>query len=126
MKIRRDFWQRSYKMPIGFVRGIDAEGDAIIPKHPCESSDDYRQRLSITKPKNIAGSIITQFNSFLYQNEVNRSGIPDDVLNDADLMGNSWNTIMQDAILEAQIKGYHMLLSDTTAPSEPLSMAQAA
>lgn len=121
----RDFWKRTYKLPIGYVRGEDAEGYPIVPKHSCESNDSYTQRLSFTKPKNIAGSIIEQFNSFVFGSEIDRTGVPEELLSNADLLGNSWRSVIKKALLDSQVAGYSILIPDTTAPAEPLTIQQA-
>lgn len=125
LTIQRDFWRRTYDTPIDYLYGSDALGNPIIPRHACEKAEDYNQRLRITKPKTIASDIIAQYHSFLYQEEPERQGIPDELLLDADLYGTGWNELIKEAVLNAQVAGAHILIPDTTSPMEPLSVAQA-
>lgn len=120
-----DFWRRSYNLPLRFLEGRDAVGDEILPRHACEDKQDYKQRLQITKPRGYVQQIISQFNSFLYSQPISRDGIPEELLDNADLNGTSWQRLMSESVLQAQVAGGHILIPDTTAPSEPLSQEQA-
>lgn len=122
----RKFWWDSYELKRNYLWSKDANGGDIIMRHRCEDSDDYQKRLQSTKPRAYLQQIINQFNSFVFNTDIVRSGVPEEFIEDADGDGTSLNELMREATIKAQVKGGHVLMPDFTGPQEEISQAQAA
>lgn len=123
--LAHNFWWNTYELPVNYIDSSDARGNPILPSHGCEDAEDYNQRKNLTKPKAYVQQIINQFNSFLFNSDIVRTGVPEEIINNANLRGESLNQVMSEACILSQVKGLSFLIPDSTLPSGNISMEQA-
>ena len=121
----RSFWSNSYRLPVNYLTSTDPMGNEVLLKMDCESTKDYNTRVSLTKPPSYVQQIVNQFNSYLFTQSITRTGVPAELLEDADGYGNDLDYFMAQATLKAQIKGSSFIMPDSTAPEMEMSIAQA-
>lgn len=124
----RAFWRLSFRVGRKYVDGLDAKGEAVIPKHEREE-EGYARRKRLTKPRNHAGPIIRRYNDHVFRRKAKRDDAGDEVyqllLKDTDGHGTPIDEFMKRTLRTAQVEREAYLMPDSTAPADGRQLTRA-
>lgn len=116
--LARAFWRLSDAASHQYPDGMDALGQAVVPKLPAEDPEDYAWRRTMAVSPRHVRSIINLFNSIVCRTpatrETPKEGTPAAQLyTDADGSGCPLPELMRKTLRTAQVEGLCYLMADT-------------
>jgi hypothetical protein len=128
-KLRKvSFWRASARVDESYLTSEAIDGTKVLVRFPCEDSDDYAVRRSITPTRNYIAGIIAKYRTAVFRHDPSRGDSPEVARLESDATGDGLplNRFMEGVLESAQVDGIAMIAIASAAPSdEPLSAAQA-
>lgn len=118
----RDFWRRSDRARWDYAAGMDASLSSILPQHPMETMDRYRERRSAAIVRPYVRSILDRFCDYVCaRKDTTRpepTGPYGDFVEDATGTGVPLPRFMRDRLRQAQSEGVSYILCDAAQPGQ--------